>query len=127
MDILRLGAIAVIAALCALVLKKGTPELSLVLALGAGVLLLWESVSALGEVLTLAEDFAARTGLSSMLWAPVWKTAGIGVITRLGASLCRDAGESGIAAFLETAGGIAALCAAVPLIETVFDTLAGLL
>lgn len=127
MDILRLGAIAVIAAFCALVLKKGTPELSLALALGAGVLLLWEGVSALEAVLTLARDFAARTGLSGELWAPVWKTAGIGIVTRLGASLCRDAGESGIAAFLETTGGITALCAAIPLIETVFDTLAGLL
>lgn len=126
MDMPRLAALAVTAALCALVLRRVTPELALVLTLAAGALLMGESLTALGSLLSLAQDFAARSGLSSVLWTPVWKTVGIGLVTRLGASLCRDSGEGGLAAFLETAGAVAALATALPLVETFFDTLSGL-
>ena len=40
MDILKLAALAVTAALCALTLRGRVPELAVVLALGAGCLLL---------------------------------------------------------------------------------------
>ena len=59
--------------------------------------------------------------------APVVKTTGIAILTRLAAELCRDAKESGIAAFVETAGAACALCAALPLLETVLDMVTGLL
>ena len=79
-----------------------------------------------------AEHFFGRTffgpaGLSPAVLAPVVKTSGIAILTRLAAELCRDAGESGIAAFVETAGAACALCAAVPLLETVLTMVTGLL
>lgn len=127
MDIFKLAALGVTAALCALILKRGAPELSVALVLGAGVVLLGEAVTALTGIRALADSLSQTTGLSRELWAPVWKTVGIGVVTRLAVAICRDAGEGGVAAFLETAGACVALFAALPLVETVFDTLGGLL
>ena len=70
----------------------------------------------------------ARTaGLSPRVWRPVWKTVGIGVIAKLASAVCKDAGEGGVAAFLETAGAALALLAALPLVEAVFNTLSSLL
>ena len=48
-------------------------------------------------------------------------------MTRLASAVCKDAGEGGVAAFLETAGSALALLAALPLAEAVFDTLSSLL
>ena len=120
-DMLRLAAIAVAAALCAAVVRKGAAELGLVLAIVAGAILLSASLEALSSVRALMDL------LSDTAVAPVVKTTGIAILTRLAAELCRDAKESGIAAFVETAGAACALCAALPLLETVLDMVTGLL
>ena len=127
MDIFKLSALAVVAALCALTLRGKVPELAVVLALAAGVLLLGQAVDAMAAVRGLTDSLAHTAGLSPNVWQPVWKTVGIGVMTRLSSAVCKDAGEGWVAAFLETAGTALALLTALPLIETVFDTLSALL
>lgn len=112
MDIFKLAALAVSAALCALVLRRRVPELALVLTLAAGAALLGEAVSSLAAVRGLADSLARTAGLSPGVWKPVWKTVGIGLVTRLASAVCKDAGEGGVAAFLETAGSALALLAA---------------
>ena len=127
MDILKLAALAVTAALCALVLRKRVPELAVVLVLAAGVLILSQAMEALAGVRGLMDSLARTAGLSPAIWKPVVKTVGIGIVARLAAAVCKDAGEGGVAAFLETAGAALALFTALPLVETVFDTLGALL
>ncbi|MCI9263681.1 MAG: stage III sporulation protein AD [Oscillospiraceae bacterium] len=127
MDIFKLSALAVTAALCALVLRKQVPELAVVLILAAGGLLLGASTETLAQLRGTADSLAQAAGLSPQVWAPVWKTVGVGVVTRLASAVCKDAGEGGIAAFLETAGSALALLTALPLAQAVLDTLGGLL
>lgn len=127
MDIFKLSALAVTAALCALVLRRRVPELAVTLALAAGVILLGEAMEALFGIRALVDSLARTAGLSPAVWKPVWKTVGIGIVTKLSAAVCKDAGEGGVAAFLETAGAALALFTALPLVETLFDTLGGLL
>jgi len=127
MDILKLAALAVTAALCALVIRRQVPELAVALALAAGCLLLGQALEAAAGVKGLTDSLSRTAGLSPQVWKPVWKTVGVGVVTRLSSAVCRDAGEGGVAAFLETAGTALALFTALPLVETVFDTLGGLL
>lgn len=126
-DMLRLAAIAVTAALCAAVIRKGAAELGLVLAMVAGAILLSASLDALSAVRELMNLLSDTAGLSPAVVAPVVKTTGIAILTRLAAELCRDAKESGIAAFVEMAGAACALCAALPLLETVLTMVTGLL
>ena len=126
-DMLRLAAIAVTAALCAAVVRKGAAELGLVLAMVAGAILLSASLDALSAVRDLMDLLSDTAGLSPAVVAPVVKTTGIAILTRLAAELCRDAKESGIAAFVVTAGAACALCAALPLLETVLTMVTGLL
>lgn len=127
MDIFKLSALAVTAALCALVLRKRVPELALVLTLAAGGLILGGAADALAQIRGMADALARTAGLTPGMWAPVWKTVGVGVVTRLSSAVCKDAGEGGIAAFLETAGAALALLTALPLAQAVFDVLGGLL
>ncbi len=127
MDILKLAALAVTAALCALTIRGRAPELAAALALGAGCLLMGQAMEAVAGVRGLADSLARTAGLSIQVWKPVWKTVGVGVVTRLAAAVCKDAGEGSIGAFLETAGAALALFTALPLVEAVFTTLGGLL
>ena len=126
-SVVRLAAAAVAAALCAVVVKQHAREVGAVLALAAGALLLGAALGAIEEVRALADELGELIGLSPAVLAPVLKTVGIAILTRLAAELCRDAKEGGIAAFVETAGAACALCAALPLLETVLAMVTELL
>ena len=126
-SIVKIAAIAVTAALCAVVVKKQVPELGLVLGLVAGALILTFSITALISTKELMETLADTAGLSPAVLTPVVKTVGIAIVTKLAAEICRDAKEGGIAAFVETAGAAGALLVCLPLMETVLNMIAELL
>ena len=126
-DMVKIAAIAVAAALCAVVVKKNVAELGMVLALCAGAIILSCSLGALEGVKELMDTLADTAGLSPAVLAPIVKTVGIAVLTRVSAELCRDAKEGGIAAFVETAGAAAALFVSLPLLKTVLSMVTGLL
>ena len=122
-SVVRLAAAAVAAALCAVVVKQHAREVGAVLALAAGALLLGAALGAIEEVRALADELGELIGLSPAVLAPVLKTVGIAILTRIAAELCRDAGEGGIAAAAETAGAAAAVLTALPLLRAVLDML----
>ena len=127
MDIVKVGVIAILAALSAVVVKKQVQELGLVLALVAGVLLLSLSMEALEGVRSFLDLLSQTAGLSPAILSPVLKTMGIAIVTKLSAELCRDAKEGGIAAFVETAGTAMALFVSLPLLRTVLSMITELL
>lgn len=124
---LKIAAVAVISAICAVVVKKQVQELGLVLALTAGALILSFALSAMEGVRQLMDTLASLAGLSSSVLLPVVKTVGIAIVTRMAAEVCRDAKEGGIAAFVETAGAACALFVALPLLEAVLELMTELM
>lgn len=123
----KIAALAVAAALCAMVVRQNAREIGLVLALLAGALILGQALGAVEAIWTLLEELGERAGLSPAVLDPVIKTVGIGILTKISAEVCRDAKESGIAIFVETAGAALALYVALPLIRAVLDTVTELL
>lgn len=124
---MEIAALAVIGALCALVVRKHTAEIGLVLALGVGVLIFSLMVDSIGEIYQLIERLGDLAGLSPAVLSPVIKTVAIAILTRLSAALCRDTGESGIASFVELAGMVCATVVTIPLLEAVLDMVVDLL
>ena len=123
----KIAALAVAAALCALVVRQNAREIGLMLALLAGALILGQALGAVEAIWALLEELGERAGLSPAVLDPVIKTVGIGILTKISAEVCRDAKESGIAAFVETAGAALSLYVALPLIRAVLDTVSELL
>ena len=121
------AAVAVTAALCAAVVRRGTPEIALVLVLAAGVWVLLSAAEGLTSVAALMEELAQLAGLDRTVVEPVFKTVALSVLTRLTAELCRAAGEGGLAAFAEAAGTALALAAALPLVRAVAQLMGELL
>ena len=113
----KLAAVGVTAVVLSAVLRKNTPELALLLALAAGLWMLAMAAEGMGAVVALMEELAEQAGLSEVLLEPVMKTVALSILTRLTAEICRSAGEGGVAAFVETAGAVFALLAALPLMQ----------
>ena len=125
--VVQLGAIAVAGTLCALTLRRQTPELALILGLVTACLLLFRCREAISQALELMEELAALSGLSGELLSPLVKTVGIALVTRLAAQVARDGGMGGVAAFTDMAGSLCALVTVTPLIRAVTELLGGLL
>ena len=79
------------------------------------------------QVAAVGVTAALLAGLDEALLEPVIKTVALSILTRLTAEVCRASGEGGLAAFVETAGTILALGAALPLARAVTSLLAEML
>lgn len=115
---MKAAAGAVCGSVLCLLLKRELPELSLALALtvsAAGAVLALELFGGLRELWDLAEECA---GLSPAVLGPVMKCVGVGVLTRLAADLCRDAGQSAVSGAVELCGTACAMTMALPLIRS---------
>ena len=123
----KLAAVGVTAVVLSAVLKKNTPELALLLVLAAGLWMLTLAAGGLGAAAALMEELAQQAGLSEALLEPVVKTVALSILTKLTVELCRSAGEGGVAAFVETAGAVLALLAALPLVRAVAQLMGELL
>lgn len=123
----KIAAAAVTAALFGTVVRRGAPELALLLTVTAGVWILTAVLDGLGAAAAMAERLAQLAQMDAAVAGPVLKTVVVALVTRITAEICRGAGEGGLAAFVETAGTILALTAALPLMAAVLTILEELL
>ena len=126
-DAVKVAAAGIVAAVCALTVRKQVPELALLLALCTGVLILLYCSGALTAVTGFMDELTEAGGLSPEIIAPVVKATGIAIVTRLGADVCRDAGEGAVAASVEAAGAVLALLVVLPLMSGILALLKELL
>lgn len=125
--ITKAAIIGIAGALVSLLLRKTNPELSLLLTLSVGVVIVAVALELAGNVLDVVELAAEMSGLSSAVLTPVLKCVGIGIVSKLASDVCRDAGQGSIASSVELAGSICALYAALPLIRTLLQMIGEIL
>lgn len=123
----QITALALVAALCAVVVKKQAPDVGLVLALCGVAIILGLTAGLITPVRALLDELGERAGVSPAVLALILKTVGIAILTRTTSELCRDAQEGGLASAVEIAGGACALAVCLPLIEAVLQLVLDLL
>ena len=122
-QVFQITALCVVGALLAVVVRRGSPELALLLVLCAAVAGLALLTDGLGELVEFLRELGERSGVSETLFVPLYKTVGIGLVAKVGGDLCRDAGGAALASVVETAGAVCALIAAMPLLRAVLELL----
>ena len=91
------------------------------LTLTAGVLILLQAFQTIGGTAQRFSALLAQGGITGSLYLPVCKAVGVAVVVRITAALCRDAGQSALAAKVEIAGAVLTLSVCLPLFEQVLD------
>lgn len=125
--LLKIAAGAVMATVFATVLRRTGTEFAVLLVIVTGLWILFEVAQVLSEVAGSIARLADLARLDIALVEPVVKVIGLSIITKSALEVCKSAGEGGIAAFVELAGTILALAAALPLVNAVVEMIAGLL
>ena len=120
---LQIGGLCVVCALLSVVVKRGSPELSMLLVISAAVMICIAIGQTAQEVIPLLAELQSNSGISTQLFLPIYKTIGIALIVRVCGNLCKDAGEAALASAMEAAGALCAVLVSVPLIRAVLSTL----
>ena len=124
----KIGGIALTGLSALLILRAYKPEWAVFLRMAVTVVSLGLVLSLAGTVMASVTDLTAATGaLDGESWTILLKALGLAFLTETAASVCRDSGETGLAAWVETAGKLEILLLSFPLIRTVMDTVADLL
>ena len=110
-------AVGLTAALLGMLLRKNSGELAVLIGLAAAAVITIEALSSLRGVEEFFRSAAERAGLKPTLTIPVVKSLGLALLGKLGADLCRDAGQSASASAIELASVSLILCVAVPLLQ----------
>lgn len=105
-------------------LKKDAPAIAFLLTLTAGVLILLRAFDLVGGTMQRFSGLLAQGGITQSLYLPVLKTVGVAVVVRIMSALCRDSGQSALAAKLEIVGAVLALSMCLPLLEQVLELVA---
>ncbi|MDD6307890.1 MAG: SpoIIIAC/SpoIIIAD family protein [Clostridia bacterium] len=127
MDIIKLSVIAVISAILTVFLKQYKNEYALLCSLGGGIVLLCLALPYMRDVLAEVGTIAARAGLDNRYIGAAIKVIAVTLIAECSASLCRDAGESALAAKLEIAAKLIILALTMPVATSLFDTILSIL
>ena len=96
-QVIQVTGLCVVGALLALVVKRGSPETALLLAVGAAVVVALALAGVVKELLAFLGELGSASGVSADLFVPLYKTIGIALVVQVGGNLCRDAGESALA------------------------------
>jgi stage III sporulation protein AD len=114
----------VVAALFSVFLKESKmPVLAVLLALVAGALIFIQILPKLGQVLTMFEDLADNSQLSTFYLATLFKIIGVAYIAEFAAQICRDAGQGALAFKIELAAKIGILLLALPIMAAVLQSI----
>ena len=116
--IIKFLAVALFGSFGCLIIKKHNPEMALALSVCVTVSVLamvFGTFSCITELVNLSRDMLGNT---SNLLKPIIKCMCIGMISKFGADICKDASNTSIASAVEIGGTLCAAATAMPLITS---------
>jgi len=115
MGALQLVGFGVASTLLALTLRRDRPEMALVVSVAAGLCLFAAVAGRLQEIAHTLSSLAERADLQGPALSLLLRIIGIAALCEMGAQICRDAGEGGIASKIEMGGKLMVLALAMPI------------
>lgn len=115
MELTKVLSVAVVGAVCALMLRRARPDFAVLIGLTAIGLTLAAALSAFAPVLTLLSQLADALPQGEVYLTALLKCVGAAVLSGLAADVCTDCGEAALAKTASTAGRVGVLVAALPI------------
>ncbi len=122
---MKLAALCVVCLLPVVLLRRQSPEQALLLTLAILAVVMARCLSLAVPLLEELRALFGRAGIEAAYVSILLRTTAAALVTRFCADLCKDGGSQALATAVETAGAIAALAIALPLLQAVVDLLLG--
>ena len=122
---MKLAALCVVCLLPVILLRRQSPEQALLRTLAILAVVMARCLSLAVPLLEELRALFGRAGIEAAYVSILLRTTAAALVTRFCADLCKDGGSQALATAVETAGAIAALAIALPLLQAVVDLLLG--
>lgn len=122
MDIFAICIAAVAATILTVTLKRYNPEISMLLAIGAGVGIFVLVLSQIPQALSQISTLLSRAGMPLAYGQVLFKALGICFLCQFSSDACKDAGQSALASKVELAGKLMIVLLALPMLEDIVNT-----
>ena len=120
MDIQSLCGVALVAAICAMIVKECGGKMSLLIGIIGGLVILFYAFGAFTEAFSLLGEFTYAEKLSPYV-TTILKILVIGYCVSLTSETCRELGEAGIASKLEILGKAEMLLLCLPEMKKIIE------
>lgn len=127
MQIAGIAGVALLAAVIAVMLRRGTGEYAMILRLAAGALIILLVLQAAAPALQQINQLLELAGVGGEYAGILFRALGVTFLTQFAADACRDAGEGALGSKVELAGRVSILVLALPLFGKVASIAAGLI
>jgi stage III sporulation protein AD len=125
--VLQLAGIGLVATVIISVLRPHAPQFAMLVAILAGVALLYSVVGNMQSVIHTLSDLSATAKVDQGFLGTVLRIIGMAYIIEFAAQVARDADEGALAGKIELAGKVGIVVLAVPIITDVVESLVHLL
>ncbi len=119
MEIISICLIGILAALISVMIKRYSPEYSVVISIIAGILILAIVFCRVKGIIDHIQKLLDSTNISLKYISVLFKSLGICFLTQFASDVCKDAGEIALSSKIEIAGKIAILIISLPLFEKI--------
>ena len=124
---IKVAVFGIVASLIAMKIKTIRPEIAVVIAVIASILLAMYGLKQMEEILTVFEMIRSYSKIPQSYFQILLKLIGISFICEFASNICKDAGQASIAKQIEFAGKLAILIVGLPVFESLLGTIQKLL
>ena len=123
MEIFKIVAFAFIALSIFLLFKDRRNDLSILIALAAGVIIFLFIIGQLSDVIYFLKNISDRANIDTVYIGIVLKILAIAYLASFCSEICKDAGAASIASKVDFSGKILILGLAIPILMAVLDSI----
>lgn len=125
--ILRLCCIAVITAICALILKTHKPEFVPMCLTAGGIILILFGFDYLSVSIEFIRQFTEQTGIDNSVIRLIFKVIGVGYLIEITAGAVNDLGFDSLSNKLIMCGKLIIFVMSIPILQTMFSVILSLI
>lgn len=123
MDILKIIAIGLVTAICAVILKQVKPEIVIFVVITGSILILFMIMETVGKVLVDYKSLLDKTGINNGVFTSVLKIIGVGYLVEFAGDICTDAGVPSVSSKILLAGKFLILVMCLPIIKNLVEVI----
>lgn len=127
MFIVQLCAVALITAICAVILKSQKSDLVPLCLTAGGIILVLCAFDYLSEAMNFIKQFTEQTNIDKSVIRLIFKVVGIGYLIELTASSIKDLGFESISDKLIICGKIIIFVMSIPILQSLFTVITKLI
>lgn len=121
MDIIKLIGIAIVALVIIIIMRQYKPEFAIYVSLVAGVLIISLTFETLSEIINIVNEYSSKLAVNSSFVTILIKITGIAILSEFAISICKDAGETSIAAKVDVGSKILIIGTSMPIVTNLLE------